>query len=153
MIRTIENIIEIQRAPAQVFDYVTRPAKWHEWYPSSKESDLEDRVMLLGEDFSFVTIQKPFRVLPYRFEKTIDWTVKEYEEASVWRIVSASSSLNIDTQYSLSQTDTGTRFVRRSNYETKGVLKLVEPFGIRKSLVEHAGLAMDNLKSVIERDI
>jgi len=146
----IENNVEILRPPSDVLDYVTRPAKWHEWYPSSKESDIKDERMMLGDTFSIVTVQKPFKGLFPAIEKLINWEVTEYKEGVTWRIMSSSSSIDLDTQYQLTQIDNGTLFHRRFQYKPKGILRIIEPIALRKSLVNHANVALSNLKRVME---
>jgi len=150
--KTIENSIEIFRTPSEVLNYVTRPAKWYEWYPSSKKSEIDDQVMKLGTSFSIVTIQKPFKGLLPAIEKSINWTVIEYVEASTWRITSSSNSIDLDTQYQLTKTENGTLFKRNFNYKPKGFLRFVEPVALRKGLVNQASIALNNLKTVLEKN-
>jgi len=149
--KTIKNSIEIFRMPSEVMDYVTRPANWYEWYPSSKKTSIESKSMKLGDKFSIITIQKPFKGLFPAIEKSINWTVTEYIKDSNWRITSSSNSIELDTQYELIQTDNGTLFIRNFNYKPKGILRIVEPIALRKGLVSQADIALRNLKTVLER--
>lgn len=150
--KIIENSTEIFRAPSDVLDYVTRPARWYEWFPSAKESDIEDEVMRLGDTFSIVTIQKPFKGLSPKIEKLIHWKVTEYEESSAWRITSSSASIDLDVQYQLTQIENGTLFQRFFRYRPKGFLRLIEPIVLRKSFVNHANIALINLKKILEEN-
>jgi len=152
LMKIIENSVEISLPPSNVLDYVTRPARWHEWFPSSKKSEIEDEVMKLGDTFSIVTIQKPLNGLLPRIEKSIDWKVVEYEEASTWRITSSSPSIDLDTKYQLTHTEFGTLFQRRFRYKPKGILRVIEPIALRKGLIDHANIALSNLKTVLEKN-
>jgi len=150
--RVIENSIEISRSTSDIFDYVTRPAKWYEWFPSSKKSDSQNQTMTLGNTFSVATIQKPFKGLFPPIEKLINWKVIDYQEALIWRITSSSTSFDLDTQYQLTQTSNGTLFVRSFRYKAKGLFRMIEPIALRRGFARDADIALNNLKTILEKN-
>ena len=149
--KLIENSIEINRSPSEVLDYVARPARWHEWFPSSRPADIENRVMIKGDSFSVITVQKPLMGLLPAVQKNIKWTVLDYKDATAWRIASTSSSIDVETEYHLSPTKNGTLFKRSFRYSAKGLLRIIEPIALRRELKLSAAQALFNVKESLER--
>src|SRR5688572_27363414 len=76
----IVNAVQIDRPPADVFEYVTAPLNWPQWHPSSVSVDITTRRSLrIGERVreAIVVGGRPDHVL---------WVVREYDYPHRWVI-------------------------------------------------------------------
>jgi hypothetical protein len=144
------NEVQIDCDPKSIFDYVTNPNKWHEWYPSSQPSNKEYRASEVGQTFEIVTVQKPITSLPFTIKKTLTYTVSKSEHARIWEITATSDLVDSTTSYTLTPLANGTSFKREFRYVTKSWLKIIEPISLRKSIIAQARAGLDNLKARVE---
>lgn len=148
--RKIVNEIIIDKPVEEIFDFVTRPARWYEWFVSSQKSNLEDRSFKVEECFSIDTIQKLFETLPFQIKKTINYKVVEYTPPSNWRIVAESPEITTDTSYEISDLEGKSKFTRVFIYNPKGIFKIIEPILLRRTIARDAEISLHKLKSRIE---
>ena len=108
---TIVTTATIHRPPAEVFAYVTTPAHWLDWHPSSLGlSGATDHSLEVGEE-----VTEAFRVAGRR--GSVTWKVVEREAPNRWAIsgiVAAGGSGTIT--YTLSPVGQGTAFRREFVY-------------------------------------
>jgi len=109
----------IKRSPSEVFEFVTTPAKWPRWHPSSVavRGPGADHSALVGEE-----ITEDFRVAGR--SGTVTWRVIERIEPSSWAIegVIQGRSNGGVVRYELAPTENGTAFTRTFSYPTPGPL-------------------------------
>ncbi len=146
------NEVKIACEPNLIFDYVTNPNRWHEWYPSSEPSNDEYVANEVGHKFEIVTVQKPISILPLSIRKTLNYTVSKFEYAKTWEINTSSNLLGSITTYTLTPIKEGTLFKREFRYTTRGWLSILEPILLRKSIISQAFVGMSNLKEIIESE-
>ncbi len=144
------NEVQINCDPESVFEYVTNPDRWHEWYPSSQPSDKEQRASEVGQKFEIVTVQKPIKLIPFTIKKTLTYTVSKSEHARSWEINATSDLVDSTTSYTLTPLANGTSFKREFRYVTKSWLTIVEPILLRKSIIAQARAGLNNLKAMVE---
>jgi uncharacterized protein YndB with AHSA1/START domain len=106
--------------PVVVFEYVTTPANWPKWHPSSLkvEGPGADHPALAGEE-----VVEQFHVSGRRGEVT--WRVVERDEPHYWRIdgVVTGRSNGGTVSYRLTPSSAGgTDFTRAFTYPTPGFL-------------------------------
>lgn len=144
--------VEIACDPETIFEYVTNPNRWHEWYPSSQPTNEEYKAQETGQKFEILTVQRPIKALPFEITKQLAYTVIKSEPASIWEISASSDLVNSTTTYTLQKIKKGTLFKREFKYTTKGWLKIIEPILLRKSIFSQAGEGLNNLKARIESE-
>ncbi len=144
------NEVQIDCDPKSVFEYVTNPNRWHEWYPSSQPSNKEYITSEVGQKFEIVTVQKPIKLLPFKIKKALTYTVSKSEHARIWEITATSDLVDSTTSYTLTPIANGTAFKREFRYITKSWLKIIEPILLRKSIVAQARVGLENLKARVE---
>ena len=80
----IQNSTLIERAPSEVYSYVTTPGNWPRWHPSSLAvSGATDHPLLVGEQVS-----EEFLVAGY--QGTVVWTVVQRQAPLRWAIAARS---------------------------------------------------------------
>ncbi|SDU15900.1 SRPBCC family protein [Halopseudomonas salegens] len=146
------NEVQIVCDPESVFEYVTNPNRWHEWYPSSQPSNKEYRASEVGQTFEIVTVQKPIKLLPFTIKKALTYTVYKSEYAKIWEVTATSSLVDSTTSYTLTPIANGTSFKREFRYVTKSWLKIIEPIFLRKSIIAQARVGLNNLKARVESE-
>lgn len=112
----IVSSITIGRRPATVFSYITTPAYWPEWHPSSLAvSGATDHSLALGEQ-----VTERYRVAG--LEGTVIWTVTERDEPRRWAItgeIVGGGGAGGTVSYTLTpHGDDATRFERVFEYPT-----------------------------------
>jgi uncharacterized protein YndB with AHSA1/START domain len=138
----------IQRRPAEVFDYVTTPANWPKWHPSSVavRGPGADHSSLVGEE-----ITEDFRVAGR--SGTVTWRVIESIEPSSWAIegVIQGRSNGGVVRYELAPTETGTSFTRTFSYPTPGALfTFLDRLFVRRRVRRESADAVRRLRKLLE---
>jgi uncharacterized protein YndB with AHSA1/START domain len=144
----IYTAVQIERPVGEVFEFVTTPANWPQWHPSSLGvSAGADHSLRVGEQ-----VTEAFRVagLPGK----VIWTVKEWEEPRRWVIEGAIIGWNNGGVISYQLTEQGgdTLFEREFVYETPGLLfRLADWLGVRRRVERESAEALRRLKVVLEQ--
>ncbi|HYW54264.1 MAG TPA: SRPBCC family protein [Dongiaceae bacterium] len=135
----------IHRAPEDVFDYVTTPAKWKEWHPSTMRVDGGTHPLEAGE-----TCTEEFVVAGRR--GVCDWIVTRRERPALWEIESRRSSGGSATiTYELVPSAGGTRFTRTLQYRMpNAVLSLLDALVFRRRIERESATAVDNVRGALE---
>jgi hypothetical protein len=144
----IHSSIVIARAPADVYAYVTTPANWPRWHPSSLAvTGTTDHPLRMGEQVSedFLVAGYAGRVL---------WTVTKREPPMAWTIdgkIEDGGSGRVS--YHLTATDEGTLFERDFDYARPNLLfVLADTFKLHRLIDAESADALRRLKSVLEGD-
>lgn len=142
----IRKQIDIARAPAEVFDFVTTPGNWPRWHPSSLAvQGATDHSLQVGEQASedFVVAGRRGRAL---------WTVVERDAPRRWRIEGGGQEGGRAwITYTLTATATGTHFERDMRYRMPNMLTaLLDPLLTRRLIDEESATALRRLKQVLE---
>ena len=144
----IVNEITIARPPQQVYDYVTTPANWPRWHPSSLAvRGATDHPLAQGE-----SVVEDFIVAGRR--GTVTWTVVAREAPLRWSI----DGQNIGSRgggtvtYALRPEGGGTRFTRELTYHMPNLLAaILNNFGARERVAAESAEAVARLKAVLEK--
>jgi uncharacterized protein YndB with AHSA1/START domain len=142
----IVTVASIQRPAAVVFDFVTTPAHWPAWHPSSLAvSGAVDHPLDLGEQ-----VTEQFIVAGRRGH--VVWTVVAREPPHKWAIDG-----NIDGRpagtvtYSLTSTAGGTRFEREFKYGAPSLwFAILNRLILRARVQSESDTAVLRLKSLLE---
>ena len=143
----IENEAVIARTPQQVYDYVTTPANWPRWHPSSLAvRGATDHSLLPGE-----SVVEDFIVAGNR--GTVTWTVVAREAPVTWSIdgKNVSSRGGGSVTYTLRPEGGGTRFTRVLTYHMPNLLAaILNDFGVRDRVAAESAEAVARLKAALE---
>jgi len=143
----IDTTIQIRRPIEQVFDYVTTPANWPKWHPSSLGvSDAIDHPLEVGEHVSeeFIVSGRRGRVV---------WKVRERLPPRRWVIEGQTEKGGGGTiTYSLTPLHDGTKFEREFVYTMpNSLMTLLDWLFIRRRIEAESAEALRRLKEVMER--
>ncbi|HTQ74844.1 MAG TPA: SRPBCC family protein [Burkholderiales bacterium] len=143
----IENKIIIARSPQQVFDYVTTPANWPRWHPSSLAvRGATDHPLAVGE-----SVVEDFIVAGNR--GTVTWTVTAREAPVRWSIEgrNVGSRGGGTVTYTLAPEGGGTRFTRVLTYHMPNLLAaILDDFGVRERVAAESAEAVARLRTALE---
>jgi len=142
----IVTVASIQRPSKVVFDYVTTPAHWPQWHPSSLAvSGSIDHPLALGEQ-----VVEAFRVAGRR--GSVVWTVTAREPPDKWTIDGTIDGRPAGTvTYSLTSTASGTRFERDFTYRMPSLwFGLLNWLVLRSRIQAESDTAVLQLKRLLE---
>jgi uncharacterized protein YndB with AHSA1/START domain len=143
----IVSTVTIRRSPEDVFDFVTTPANWVQWHPSTVrvDGDAAHPQQLGG------TCTEEFVVAGRR--GVTDWVVVRCERPSVWSIESRRAGGGSATiTYELAPKDGGTEFRRTLVYAMpNALLALLDALTIRRKVQRESETALSNLRGVLEK--
>ncbi|MEM5429820.1 SRPBCC family protein [Cupriavidus oxalaticus] len=138
----IHSEATIRRPPAEVFAYVSTPANWPAWHPSSLAvHGATDHSLDVGEQ-----VTEDFRVAGR--EGTVVWKVAERRAPTFWRIDGTIDGRKAGTvTYTLTSAGTGTRFEREFTYQAPTLLfSLLNWAALRKQVDAESAEAVQRLK-------
>lgn len=141
----VVNTVTIDRSPEQVFDYVTRPANWPKWHPSSLAvSGATDHSLQLGEQVS-----EDYVVAGRR--GTALWTVTVRDAPRRWVIAAKSAGGGGTVSYVLTPLAQGTHFERTLEYRFPNLLlRLLDRLVYRTRIEAESSEALRRLKQQVE---
>jgi uncharacterized protein YndB with AHSA1/START domain len=142
----INNAVQIDRPPTDVFDYVTAPMNWPQWHPSSVSVDvMTARSLRVGEQ-----VREAIAVGGRRDQ--VLWVVREYDRPHRWVIEGRGERGGTATiTYRLSPAGRGTAFERELVYRVPGILlRLLDVLVIRGRMRAGSRQALEQLKRVLE---
>jgi len=142
----IHTTVSIDRDPDAVFAYVTTPANWPKWHPSSLAvSGATDHPLDLGEQ-----VTEDFLVAGRRGQ--VIWTVVEREPPERWVIAGeVGGRPRGAVSYTLESAGPGTRFDRELVYASPTLLfAVLNRLGIRAKVERESAEAVRRLKAVLE---
>lgn len=149
----IVTVVPIARESTAVFDYVTTPAHWPAWHPSSLSvSGATDHSLDIGERTT-----EEFRVAGRRGE--VVWTVVERKRPEKWTIDGTIEGRPAGTvSYALTpDTDGedgngGTEFERTFTYRSPTLwFALLNAVLLRAKIQAESDEAVDRLKDILEK--
>lgn len=142
----IHTAASIHRPPQAVFDYVTTPANWPKWHPSSLGvSGATDHPLQVGERTT-----EDFIVAGHRGQAL--WTVTEREAPRRWRIEATVDGRRAGSvTYTLGPDADGTRFERDLVYPSPNLLfALLNRLSVRDKVEAESSEALRRLKERVE---
>jgi hypothetical protein len=142
----VRNAVDIDRDPEVVFAYVTTPANWPKWHPSSLAvSGSVDHPLELGEQVTedFLVAGRPGRAV---------WTVLVKDAPDRWVIVGEVDGRQAGVvTYTLERAGMGTHFERELLYSSPNLLfALLNRLRVRARVQSESAEAVRRLKLVIE---
>ncbi|MEJ8858504.1 SRPBCC family protein [Variovorax robiniae] len=144
----IVSVVDIARPPAQVYAYVTTPANWPKWHPSSLAVIGDAGHSLnVGE-----TVDEDFQVAGRRGRAT--WRVTVREPDKLWRIAGQINGRDAGiVSYTVAPNESGgTQFVREFEYGAHSLLfAFLNAVTLRRQIEEESALAVRQLKATLER--
>ena len=144
---TIATTATIARPTAEVFDYVTTPAHWPVWHPSSLGLEgATDHSLHVGEQ-----VTEEFCVAGRR--GSVTWTVIAREAPSRWAIRGRLATGGRGTiTYTLTAIPDGTAYRRELAYAMPNwFAALLDRLFIRRRIQNESGEAVRRLKQALER--
>jgi uncharacterized protein YndB with AHSA1/START domain len=146
--RPIVTTINIGQPPTTTFQYVTTPANWPKWHPSSLSvTGAVDHSLEVGE-----AVQEAFSVAGRK--GIAIWTVRDRQVPALWVIdgQSKDGGGGATITYSLSATDTGTRFVRTMVYRMPNLgLAALDRLSLHDRIAAESVEALQKLKIELEK--
>jgi hypothetical protein len=142
----IVTVASIQRPSHVVFDYVTTPAHWPQWHPSSLAvKGAVDHPLNVGEQ-----VVEAFRVAGRR--GSVVWTVTAREPPDKWTIDGTIEGKQAGTvTYSLTSIGNATRFERDFTYRTQSLwFGLLNWLVLRSRIQDESDTAVLQLKRLLE---
>jgi uncharacterized protein YndB with AHSA1/START domain len=142
----IVSSIFIARNNEEVFNYVTTPANWPKWHPSSLAvSGATDHSLMTDE-----LVTENYKVAGHT--GTAVWTVVERSAPNSWTITANIGNRNAgQVRYDLSPENGGTRFTREFLYHPRSLLTMaLDRFSIRAQIEAESAQAVQQLKEVLE---
>ena len=142
----IRSSVEIARDPDLIFDYVTTPANWPKWHPSSLDvSGASDHSLDLGEQ-----VTEDFRVAGHLGRAV--WTVLEREAPERWVIAGEVNGRKAGAiTYTLTPSGSGTRFDRELVYTSPSLLfAVMNRMSVRAEMERESAEAVQRLKRILE---
>ncbi len=111
---TIQLSEHIPAAPAAVYDYVTRPARWKEWHPASLGTPGHgDQSLAAGAEF-----EEDIRSAG--FKRHLRWRVLDGQPGRRWEATAVmNDGSRVRLLYEFVAADQGTHFSRTLTYEIK----------------------------------
>jgi uncharacterized protein YndB with AHSA1/START domain len=146
----IVTVMPIERDNTAVFDYVTTPAHWPAWHPSSLSvSGATDHSLGIGEQTT-----EEFRVAGRRGE--VVWTVVERKRPEKWTIDGTIAGRPAGTvSYALTPNTNGkdgTQFERTFTYRSPTLwFALLNAALLRAKIQAESDEAVERLKDVLEK--
>ncbi len=143
----IVNEATIAQPDAVVFDYVSTPANWPNWHPSSLAvtGASAGHSLLPGEQ-----VTETFSVAGRRGQ--VVWTAVERSPSSAWMIQGTIDGREAGAvRYTLAQTPEGTHFRREFSYAAPNLLfALTNWLVLRKRIEAESAEAVTRLRAVLE---
>jgi uncharacterized protein YndB with AHSA1/START domain len=142
----IVTVMTIARPQSAVFDYVTTPAHWPGWHPSSLSvTGATDHSLAIGEQTT-----EAFRVAGRRGQ--VVWTVVERDRPARWTIDGTIDGRPAGTvSYALTPDANGTQFERTFIYRSPTLwFALLNAALLRTKIQAESDEAVARLKRVLE---
>ncbi|MCB9148735.1 MAG: SRPBCC family protein [Caldilineaceae bacterium] len=139
--------IHIERSPSKVFDFVTTPANWPRWHPSSLGVEgATAHSLAVGEQ-----VTESFHVAGRRGQ--VIWTVMERDAPHRWvidgRIVGRNAGGVVS--YTLQPDGEGTLFQREFTYPTPTLFfTIIDRLVVRRRVQKESEQATQQLKTLLE---
>lgn len=138
---TVQLSARLAAPPAQVYDYVTRPARWKEWHPASLGTPGQgDASLAAGAAF-----EEDIRAAGIR--RHLRWQVLDSQPGVRWaaRAVMGDGS-TVHLLYEFSAAGDGTQFTRTLDYRIKPLLlRLANDWILWRRVRRESGRALANL--------
>jgi hypothetical protein len=142
----VVTVTSIKQPNTVVFEYVTTPAHWPNWHPSSLSvSGATDHSLTVGEQ-----VTEEFRVAGRRGR--VVWTVAELDRPNKWVIAGAIDGKPAGTvSYSLTAVALGTRFEREFVYRAPSLwFAALNALVLRARIEQESDEALARLKQILE---
>jgi uncharacterized protein YndB with AHSA1/START domain len=139
---------DIRRPIQAVFDFVTTPANWPQWHPSSLGvSGATDHALAVGE-----RVTEEYLVAGQRGRT--EWLVTEREPPHRWVIATVTEETHTEGRvtYTLTATETGTHFIREFAYTAATAVPEPAATVIRRQVEAESAEALRRLTALLEAE-
>lgn len=133
--------LTIAAEPQALYDYVTRPARWHEWHPASLGAEAHaSESLAAGARFEEDIVSSGFK-------RRLRWHVLDSHPGARWEArASMADGSSVHLVYEFAADGGGTRFTRTLDYHVKPVLlRLLNDLLLWRRVRAESRLAMTNL--------
>jgi uncharacterized protein YndB with AHSA1/START domain len=144
---TLTHTVELAAPPAAVYDYVTRPWRWHEWHPASRWASARDRPLEVGDTFDEDIELRPIPGL--RLRRRMTYRVHAAERPRLWEVRGDTADGRVGIRYEFRPHGGGTRFIRTLSYRTHGLTTLLLPF-LKPRMAAQSRVALQQLARRLE---
>lgn len=143
---TVKLDIQIAAPPRVVYDFVTRPARWHEWHPASLGAEPHAMESLR----SGTKFEEDIR--SSGFKRHLRWQVLDSRPGERWEASAVmGDGSTVHLLYEFSASGSGTRFARTLNYQIKPpVLRWLNDLVVWRRVRRESQQALDNLRNRLE---
>lgn len=142
--------VTVARDPEAVFDYVTNPNRWHEWFSASQPARIDLDPQQPDETFELNTSFRLLPFLPFRLMQDMHCRVSKSDRPYLWEVEAESPMVRAIASYTLSRGEGGTILKRKFCYSFKGNYRLMEPLLLRRRVAAQADLSLQRLKQQLE---
>lgn len=142
--------IVVAREPETVFDYVTNPNRWHEWFLASQPASIDLDPQQPDETFELMTKYRLLPFLPFRLMQDLHCRVSKSDRPYLWEVEAESPMIRAIVSYTLSRGEGGTIIKRKFCYSSKGRYRLMEPLLLRRRVANQLNLSLQRLKQQLE---
>jgi uncharacterized protein YndB with AHSA1/START domain len=142
----VRTEIDIDRAPHDVYEYVSTPSNWPRWHPSSiAVKGNANHSLALGE-----SVVEEFNVAGRHGFAT--WRVVARDADRLWQIEGEIDGHPAGVvTYMLTKSGTGTHFVRLFDYRSRTILfAIVNALGLRDRITAESEKALAQLRVLLE---
>lgn len=143
--------VTVAREPEAVFDYVTNPNRWHEWFSASRPARIDLDPQQPGERFQLTTRFRWFSWLPLQLEQNVECEVSKSDRPYLWEVEAESPIIKAITSYTLSRVAEGTVLKRQFTYCFKGRYRYLERLLLRRRVSAQAQASLQLLKQRLEQ--
>lgn len=144
--------ITIDRDPEAVFDYVTDPSRWHEWFSASQPARINLDPQKVDESFELATTFRMLPGLPFHITQDLKCRVSKCDRPYLWEVEAESQLLRAITSYTLSRNNGGTVLKRNFCYAFNHRYRVLEPVLFRRRIAAQAELSLQRLKGRLEHN-
>jgi uncharacterized protein YndB with AHSA1/START domain len=141
----LTHTVELAAPPEAVYDYVTRPWRWHEWHPASKSATVAARPLETGDTFEEDIELRPLSPLPLRLRRRMTYRVVVAEPPLRWEVRGDTGDGWVSIRYAIQPHDGGSRFTRTLSYQTRGLTALLTPL-LEPRMAAQSRVALERLR-------
>lgn len=149
--RQFFNEVVIHCQPEDVFDYITDPRHWRDWFSSTLPPRIDIDGQAPGESFEITMERKTFRFAPLPLPYSMRCTISKSDRPYLWEVMADSEQVQTISSYTFSRSEEGTVCKRQFRYSTRGWMNYLEPLFLRRTIRSQARRNLEQIKRNVEQ--